>query len=237
MTTDAPQDDPGATPKPGKPGRDGTPEWLTATEAARRLAVSRRTLNRAVDEGRLKPQTIRGAHGPELRFSTGEVDAYAGQRDAIEATDHPSALADSGTPGVSPTPGSDVAPTSGQEAGAALFAQAVDAAVARATAPLVAELEAARRERHRFQEASAAREASAQALAAELGATRERARRAQADADQARAQLQAYTQAEQEKRETEAYAQANALLAQIHARQRAEWKAQHRPWWWRFLGR
>jgi len=71
--------------------------------------------------------------------------------------------------------------------------------------------------------------------AEELGAARERARRAQADADQARAQLQAYTQAEQEKRETEAYAQASALLAQSHARQRAEWKALHRPWWafWR----
>ncbi len=173
MPTDAPQDDPGAMPLPGLPGTPGSddapgtrgmddmPEWLTATEAAKRLGVSRRTLNRAVDEGRLKPQTIRGAHGPELRFATGEVDAYAGQRDAIEATDHPGTLADPGTPGMPPTPGSDIAPTSGQEAGAALFAQAVEAAVARATAPLVAELEAARRERRRFQEASAAREASA----------------------------------------------------------------------------
>ena len=173
MVPDAPQDDPGITPlpglpgtpgfddAPGMPGMDSVPEWLSATETARHLGVSRRTLNRAVDEGRLKPQTIRGAHGPELRFAMGEIDAYAGQWDAIEGTDHPGALADSGTPGMPPTPGSDIAPTSGQEAGAALFAQAVEAAVARATAPLVAELEAARRERRRFQEASAAREASA----------------------------------------------------------------------------
>ncbi len=99
---------------------DSIPEWLTAA-AARRLGVSRRTLSRAVDEGHLKPQTIRGAHGPELRFATDAVDAYAGQRDAIEAADHPGALADRGTPGMPPMPGSDVAPTSGQEAGAALL--------------------------------------------------------------------------------------------------------------------
>jgi len=72
-----------------------------------------------------------------------------------------------------------------------------------------------------IEEVATSRETIAR-LAEELGVARERARRAQA---------------EQEKRETEAYAQANALLAQIHARQRAEWKAQHRPWWWRFLGR
>lgn len=85
-----------------------------------------------------------------------------------------------------------------------------------------------------IEEVATSRETIAR-LAEELGAARERARRAQADADQARAQLQAYTQAEQEKRETEAYAQARALLAQSYARQRAEWKAQHRPWWafWR----
>ena len=72
-------------------------------------------------------------------------------------------------------PGSDVTHTSGQEAGAALFTPALEAAVARATAPLVAEREAARSERLRFQEASAAREAPAQAQAEELG--RERALR------------------------------------------------------------
>ncbi len=83
-----------------------------------------------------------------------------------------------------------------------------------------------------IEEVATSRETIAR-LAEELGTARERARRAQADADQARAQLQA----EQEKRETEAYAQASALLAQSHARQRAEWKALHRPWWWRFLGR
>ena len=165
MATDTAQDDPGATPLPGTPGlprsadapglrgMDGVPEWLTATEAAKRLGVSRRTLNRAVDEGHPQPQTIRGAHGPELRFATDAVDAYAGQRDAIKATDHPGSP---GTPGMPLMPlmplmpGSDVAHTSGQEAGAALFAQAVEAAVARATAPLVAEREAARSARLRF---------------------------------------------------------------------------------------
>ncbi len=156
---------------------DGTPEWLTATAAARRLGVSRRTLNRAVDEGRLKPQTIRGAHGPELRFAMGEVDTYAGRRDAIEAADHSGALADPSTPGMPPTPGSDVAPTSGQEAGAALFAQAVEAAVTAATMPLVAEL--ARRE-----ETIAGKDATIERQAEELGTARERARQAEERAAQ-----------------------------------------------------
>jgi len=85
-----------------------------------------------------------------------------------------------------------------------------------------------------IEEVATSRETIAR-LAEELGAARERARRAQADADQARAQLQAYTQTEQEKRQAAAHAQVAALVTQSYARQRAEWKALHRPWWafWR----
>jgi len=199
---------------------------MTVSQAAALLGVSSRQVHRYIDRGTLPSHWVNGSRGREKRIAASAVADLHGQRDAL---DEP-ALTDTSVKR-DMADKRDMTVMSGQRDLQDLVTHPavralIDQAVTQATVPLAAEL--ARRE-----ETIDGKDATIERQAEELGVARERARRAQADADQARAQLQA----EQEKRETEAYAQANALLAQIHARQRAEWKALHRPWWWRFLGR
>jgi len=197
---------------------------LSAGQAATALGVSERSVRRYIASGRLPAARVHGPKGVEYRIELADVEAMAGRAAALEARSVPA------------DEGADMDRPVSMSAGAGLQTmQAVLEPLARELAAYRAELIASRTERERLQETIADKDATIERQAEDLGAARERARRAQAEADQVRAQLQAYTQAEQEKRETEAYAQARALLAQSHARQRAEWKALHRPWWafWR----
>jgi len=202
---------------------------LTVDQAAEILGKSGDTVRRYIRTSQLSAMRVQGERTVEYRLRTDDVLNLHGRMHAYVGADVGRQTVPAHVP-TSEERGEGTQARVQDDASVARLgaAAAMQSMIEQVVAPLAAANEQLRAQGERQQE-------TIRQQAEELGAARERAQRAQVEAEQARAQLQAYTQAEQEKRQAAAHAQVAALVAQSYARQRAEWKALHRPWWafWR----